>query len=657
MGARRSLLLTIFVLFISGCRGGEQASPLPPEASHMEQSAPIQPAPTAAPAPPPQMQRPAAPPRPAMRPAPQPTANSAPPNGYDGNNYALSMSDYDFVLVENSRGALDLNKDFTIELWLGAHRAPGEVAGDMAWNSSGQPKAVSGWALRGVKTPEGYRMEFTVVAADGQLITLPGVSANFGRDPHHVAVCRAGDELRMFIDGKSTSKQNASQPLASGPGPIFLGVAGTAPEGSRVRANVHSFHVSSVARYGNDFQPSLFTSDDQSLVLLDFGAGNTDDLSGHGRSGKCYGPEWMWMTLDESQPVKPFANAQQTKKVSRASLREAYAAYSATGASAAFNEQLQTLHQQFPLIEPAKGDEAAKWTTVTLNKSGDQLDAIRFKSPLGEPAGMRWAFVAPVGRLASWYILPVKGAMAGFQQYDTELFVDFENLSEPADNVSFFQTLAAGIKPGQEYILWFTFHSEEPVELSAAIQLAPAKDGDFPFSAEETARKLGFTTPFARTSLPDIDALAARSRHMETFDLEGAMAITDEGLAKYPDSRPLLLAAIFQKSLRARQIASRAGNKFAAPKFLEIGELGRRLKSKIQDPTREEKDGLIAAAYLEACGHASLGDSAKAVGSLRDAVQAGFAKPDELATDERLAALRGLPEFDKLIADLRAAAP
>ena len=105
----------------------------------------------------------------------------------------------------------------------------------------------------------------------------------------------------------------------------------------------------------------------------------------------------------------------------------------------------------------------------------------------------------------------------------------------------------------------------------------------------------------------------------------------------------------------ARQL--RAGQMKEGPEqtamFLSSAESARKLLAVATDPTPNEKGIAAQALYKEACAHAKGKALDKAMASLTEAVDVGFADDKTMAQDDDLAALRSRPEFPKLVARVK----
>src|SRR5262249_12253975 len=119
-----------------------------------------------------------------------------------------------YIELADTRGLLDLNKDFTIEMWLRFPPAQGSsvnLAGDEAWHEMSPEIDVPhacGWGLRTQPVPaKGMPLDFTVGAESNndpklEWFSIHGEPANVSVGFHHLAVCRSGDRLLLFWGGR-----------------------------------------------------------------------------------------------------------------------------------------------------------------------------------------------------------------------------------------------------------------------------------------------------------------------------------------------------------------------------------------------------------------------------------------------------------------------
>lgn len=196
--------------------------------------------------------------------------------------YLRFASRSDHVELEKSRGALDLQKPFTAELWARWDTNVLDkmlyLAGDEAWPgmSSNVPvSATSGWAIRTskVKDADKQAIEFIVAAsARGKREWLSVVTSYQRIEPkrwQHIAVCRTPSELRIFWNGKPAARRAlAGIELHSAPSNVFLGVRKDAWEDREFVGDLRAFRMSSKARYGEPFTPEVPTETDEPTVAL-----------------------------------------------------------------------------------------------------------------------------------------------------------------------------------------------------------------------------------------------------------------------------------------------------------------------------------------------------------------------------------------------------
>ena len=102
---------------------------------------------------------------------------------------------------------------------------------------------------------------------------------------YHLAVCRNGSDLRMFVDGVQTGSTNniSSDTLYSSADPLLVGARFYTGQGyiQKNTANMDELRISNVARYTTAFTPptSNFTSDANTKLLLHMDLPNADPQS------------------------------------------------------------------------------------------------------------------------------------------------------------------------------------------------------------------------------------------------------------------------------------------------------------------------------------------------------------------------------------------
>lgn len=191
-------------------------------------------------------------------------------------SYAARFTDQAHVEIQNSEGLLNLNRDFTIEVWA---RWPADsqseyLAGDEAWPQ--YPKDISvtrtrGWVLR-YRVFEGKPvLDFTVAIDDSRewLSTMAPVQVD--QQWHHVAACRTKDTIVLYLDGEPIAQSKVDAALVSSPTPVYLGCRKQCFADRRFTGDIGRFRISNSARYSEPFMPQgNWTSDERTLIHFDF---------------------------------------------------------------------------------------------------------------------------------------------------------------------------------------------------------------------------------------------------------------------------------------------------------------------------------------------------------------------------------------------------
>ncbi len=249
---------------------------------------------------------------------PQSTPNRAPEAPPSNSDYVVQFSGRQFVEIANTTGALDVNGDFTIEIWIRWPRRPDEnlqsIATDEAWQYLDDVDRTHGWVLRTRPAGSRYVLDFTVAGEVTPWLNTFSSPIQHTGEWHHIAVCKSAREIRIHLDGKTVGARRFSETFVPSPIPLCLGPPHLAPADRRLDGQVQSFRISSIARYTGDFTPpTSFERDGNTVVLLGFSHGHAEDLSGNGRHGKFFGPTWatsdklsvrVAVTADE-EPVGP----------------------------------------------------------------------------------------------------------------------------------------------------------------------------------------------------------------------------------------------------------------------------------------------------------------------------------------------------------------
>lgn len=154
-----------------------------------------------------------------------------------------------------------------------------------------------------------------------------------------------------------------------------------------------------------------------------------------------------------------------------AKLREA-----GTADEAKRNEILAGIVAYLPELTPSAAGQAA-FEKMAMNARGAAFDAFRFRVPATEGEHrLVWALAIPAGTVKGWYIAPAQG--------DAPKFVRFHRGGKyegmPDGHASVLQRSDTPLKAGAEYILWFQFKVETPVDMAFALACVPyvASDRD-----------------------------------------------------------------------------------------------------------------------------------------------------------------------------------
>lgn len=210
-------------------------------------------------------------------------------------SYAARFSNQAHIEVRNSEGILNLNHDFTIEIW--ARWPPGSqseyLAGDEAWPQ--YPKDIRvdrthGWVLR-YRVFEGKPiLDFTVAISDPRewLSTMAPVQVD--SQWHHVAACRRKDKIVLYLDGEPIAESKVDAALVPSPTPVYLGCRKHCFADRLFTGDIGRFRISNSARYAEPFAPQGdWTSDERTMLHFDFRSPAKDrtirDTSGNDLAG------------------------------------------------------------------------------------------------------------------------------------------------------------------------------------------------------------------------------------------------------------------------------------------------------------------------------------------------------------------------------------
>jgi len=157
----------------------------------------------------------------------------------------------------------------------------------------------------------------------------------------------------------------------------------------------------------------------------------------------------------------------------------------AAGASEAKrNEILAGIVAYLPELTPATAPGGAAFEKVAMNGRGAAFDAFRFRVPANvDERRLVWAFAYPPGTAKGWYIAPVGG--------DAQKFVKFHKggtyAGLPDGYATLLQRSETPLRAGGEYVMWFQFKVETPVDMYIALACVPfaKSDRDAPGVIEE----------------------------------------------------------------------------------------------------------------------------------------------------------------------------
>ena len=145
------------------------------------------------------------------------------------------------------------------------------------------------------------------------------------------------------------------------------------------------------------------------------------------------------------------------------------------------DQQLQASFPQFPLLEPLTNSQGkAAFFKFELNSpvniDGVAFYGFRFKVPKRTAQeDFVWAFGMP-NPAFNWYIAPQTGSMAGFEDFFREPRAAYEGLGHlfpTAGTQVVLQRLHGELlEDEQEYLIWFAFRAQKPLNISLAFTFA-----------------------------------------------------------------------------------------------------------------------------------------------------------------------------------------
>jgi hypothetical protein len=199
-----------------------------------------------------------------------------------------------YIEVEGSQGLFNLNKDFTIEMWV-SWQPTGRseyFAGDEAWPGMSDQIKVQGncgWVLRKLAREKYEVLDFTFGCKEQGWVNVKGKYQKT-TDAVHLVVSRYRDVIALIANGQIVAQQNVKGlTILPAPTPIYLGPR---KHGHRRTLNgtIGFFRMANVAHYRKaPFRPKLVEEPDKNdLVFYDFREiddGKLIDLSAESRDG------------------------------------------------------------------------------------------------------------------------------------------------------------------------------------------------------------------------------------------------------------------------------------------------------------------------------------------------------------------------------------
>src|SRR5262249_31835123 len=161
--------------------------------------------------------------------------------------------------LANTAGMIDLNGEFTVEMWVKFGKELNYLAGDETWPGVAKVERPYGWVLR---IREDKRLDFTAGAG---IAGRPGLQWAGGRgggpvgcddDWHPLAVSGGREGIDVFLDGKPYLHQTKSNiTFMNSPFNIFLGPAALTID-RPVNCHFKAFRVSGKQHYSQSFTPA-----------------------------------------------------------------------------------------------------------------------------------------------------------------------------------------------------------------------------------------------------------------------------------------------------------------------------------------------------------------------------------------------------------------
>ncbi|MCB9938925.1 MAG: hypothetical protein H6823_11825 [Planctomycetaceae bacterium] len=387
---------------------------------------------------------------------PDPTSMSA------AMTHALRFDGSALVTITNTGDLATRQNTFTAELWFRctepsikegyvlmgttAHRDP-PVGSNIG--------TASGWHVTAGKIQGPADTQETALryaSAKGSIRGSGSPIAPLGNDWHHLAVCNSPADgnfkLDVFLDGTRTqsSPRSLSDAMLSVTD-FFLGKSVYLPDRHAFIGDIKAFRMSSDVRYQDSFTPpQAFTSDNSTVVLLNFDGNSTDyvaDISGNEHRGTISGAKWI--AIDAASPNDtPQATANVVAKATHA-LRSSgsdsimignsreLAATSKTFTAELWFRFVEPVPQQTYVLMGTSAYRGQHPEVASVETTGWFIVAGQWKDGSSHSTGLRWS--GPVGRIIGleatlpplgndWHHLAVCNTPMGDDTWQMQVFVD-----------------------------------------------------------------------------------------------------------------------------------------------------------------------------------------------------------------------------------------
>jgi thiol-disulfide isomerase/thioredoxin len=147
----------------------------------------------------------------------------------------------------------------------------------------------------------------------------------------------------------------------------------------------------------------------------------------------------------------------------------------------------------------------------------------------------------------------------------------------------------------------------------------------------------------------DVDQLLQEAQKLaQKQDIDGMLRVLKQAIEVDPKNRQVLTILCSVLQYQAVVVSQTDDPKKAYPKYKDGAGYARTLRDAYDDLSPDELALVASFLYNEACAYGIDDDADKALASLLEAVDAGFADADQLAKDADLALLRDRPEFKEL---------